>query len=52
MVVAEMVETFEQAMTLRLMGVTVLQGWLYSPALPADELIGLLRSGGRISPNR
>ena len=51
-VVAEMVETFEQAMTLRLMGVTVLQGWLYSPALPADELIGLLRSGGRISPNR
>ena len=36
-VVAECVETHEQADQLRTMGCTTAQGWLYARALPADD---------------
>ena len=41
-VVAECVETPEQAEQLRAMGCTTAQGWLYSGAVPADDARALL----------
>jgi diguanylate cyclase (GGDEF)-like protein/PAS domain S-box-containing protein len=44
-VVAEGIETEEQAATLRELGCDFAQGFLYSPPLPAEELDGLLGAG-------
>lgn len=38
-IVAEGVETHEQARVLREMGVTIMQGFLYGKPMPADELV-------------
>src|SRR5450830_1889616 len=46
-VVAECVETHEQADQLRTMGCTTAQGWLYARALPADDAGDIL--GTRLS---
>ena len=46
-VVAECVETHEQAAELRAMGCTTAQGWLYARALPADDAGDIL--GTRLS---
>ena len=46
-VVAECVETHEQADELRAMGCTTAQGWLYARALPADDAGDIL--GTRLS---
>jgi len=46
-VVAECVETHEQADQLRTMGCTTAQGWLYAKALPADDAGDIL--GTRLS---
>jgi len=40
---AEGVETTEQYSTLHDYGCDLMQGWLHSPAMPADEIISLLR---------
>ena len=47
-VCAEMVETRDQALMLRMLGVDLLQGWLFSKALPVDQLLELLDRGGII----
>jgi diguanylate cyclase (GGDEF)-like protein/PAS domain S-box-containing protein len=44
-VVAEGVETEEQAETIRRLGATYGQGFLWSPAVPLEELHGLLHPG-------
>jgi diguanylate cyclase (GGDEF)-like protein len=41
-VIAEGVETATQASSLNALGCKLAQGWLYAPALPADEIIALL----------
>jgi sensor c-di-GMP phosphodiesterase-like protein len=46
-VIAEGVETREQAFFLRAAGVDAGQGWLWSKAVPAEELEGLIASGFR-----
>ncbi|CAA9399821.1 MAG: diguanylate cyclase/phosphodiesterase (GGDEF & EAL domains) with PAS/PAC sensor(s) [uncultured Ramlibacter sp.] len=48
-VVAEGVETQEQARELRLLRCDLAQGFLYSPPVPAEQLAGMLRSGGRLA---
>jgi diguanylate cyclase (GGDEF)-like protein/PAS domain S-box-containing protein len=44
---AEGVETEEQRQVLLDLGCTQMQGWLFSPARPADEIKGLLRGSAR-----
>lgn len=44
-VCAEQVETIEQAMTLQLLGVSSLQGWLFSPGVPLDAFRTQLIAG-------
>jgi EAL domain-containing protein (putative c-di-GMP-specific phosphodiesterase class I) len=46
-VIAEGVETREQAFFLRAAGVDAAQGWLWSKAVPPDELEHLVASGFR-----
>jgi diguanylate cyclase (GGDEF)-like protein/PAS domain S-box-containing protein len=46
-VVAEGVETEQQARSLRSLGCDEMQGWLFSKALPADAFAALLLSKGR-----
>ncbi|TFW17454.1 EAL domain-containing protein [Massilia arenosa] len=48
-IVAEGVETPEQMAFLRELGCDQLQGWLFSPALPASEYAALLSEGRRLS---
>jgi EAL domain-containing protein (putative c-di-GMP-specific phosphodiesterase class I) len=43
--VAEGVEKPEQAQRLLELGCTIVQGWLYSPAVPSDEILTLCGSG-------
>jgi EAL domain-containing protein (putative c-di-GMP-specific phosphodiesterase class I) len=43
--VAEGVEKLEQAERLLELGCAVVQGWLYAPAVPGDELLALCRNG-------
>ena len=44
---AEGVETEVQRLLLRELGCTQMQGYLFSPAIPADEIRALLRGGVR-----
>lgn len=45
-VIAEGVETWDQAERLRKKGCQIVQGYLYSPALPVDELMQLVHKEG------
>lgn len=49
-VIAEGVELPEQARRLRALGCRMAQGFLYSPAVPADELVGLLAEATPTTP--
>jgi diguanylate cyclase (GGDEF)-like protein/PAS domain S-box-containing protein len=48
-IVAEGVETPEQMAFLRTLGCDQLQGWLFSPAVPADAFAALVSEGRRLS---
>jgi diguanylate cyclase (GGDEF)-like protein/PAS domain S-box-containing protein len=48
-IVAEGVETPEQMAFLRDLGCDQLQGWLFSPAIPASEFAAMMRSGQRLA---
>ncbi|HET9654209.1 MAG TPA: EAL domain-containing protein [Kineosporiaceae bacterium] len=50
--VAEGIESAEQRDSLRELGCAVGQGWLWHPALPPDEITGLLRSAAPGVPAR
>ncbi len=45
-VIAEGVETSDQLMLLRNLGCDMIQGFVFSPPRPADEMTGLLQEGG------
>jgi diguanylate cyclase (GGDEF)-like protein len=49
-IVAEGIETSEQLALVRSLGVERGQGFLYSPAVPADEVAAMLRSGRVLAP--
>jgi sensor c-di-GMP phosphodiesterase-like protein len=46
-VVAEGVETQEQAIFLQAHGVEYAQGWLYAPAMSSDDLLKWVRTHGK-----
>lgn len=48
-VVAEGVDSAEQLKFLRLLSCDEVQGYLFSPAVPADEFARMLREGGRLA---
>jgi len=51
-VVAEGVETRGQLGFMAAHGCDVIQGWLFSPALPAEEMGRFLEKGGAEAPGR
>lgn len=51
LLVAEGIETEEQAKALRALGVDEGQGYLYSPAVSLDEFMEMLRDDVRLGPN-
>ena len=51
-IVAEGVETVEQMAFLRELGCDQLQGWLFSPAVPAAEFEVMMREGKRLEVSR
>ncbi|WP_426109725.1 putative bifunctional diguanylate cyclase/phosphodiesterase [Massilia sp. PWRC2] len=51
-IVAEGVETVEQMQFLRDLGCDQLQGWLFSPAVPAADFAAMLRDGKRLDVTR
>ena len=48
-IVAEGVETIEQMQFLRALGCDQLQGYLFSPPIPADDFIAMVRGDRRLS---
>jgi EAL domain-containing protein (putative c-di-GMP-specific phosphodiesterase class I) len=50
-VIAEGVETRAQLDYLRVQGCDLVQGYLYSRALPVAEIEQMLLTGGRVEPN-
>ncbi len=51
-IVAEGVETAEQMAFLRDLGCDQLQGWLFSPAVPAADFARMQREGKRLAVGR